>query len=103
MGFETEMQTQGFMQAVQAILVSIVAVYLVMVLTFRSFVHPFTILFSLPLALIGAAFALWVTDRVLGISVLVGLMMLVGIVGDKRHRADRPGPGQPQEARHECP
>jgi HAE1 family hydrophobic/amphiphilic exporter-1 len=51
-----------------------------MVITFRSFIHPFTILFSLPLAIIGAAVALWITDRVIGISVLVGLMMLVGIV-----------------------
>jgi HAE1 family hydrophobic/amphiphilic exporter-1 len=79
-GFETEMQTQGFSEAIRSILVSILAVYLVMVITFRSFVHPFTILFSLPMAIIGAAAALWITDRVVGISVLVGMMMLVGIV-----------------------
>jgi multidrug efflux pump subunit AcrB len=79
-GFETEQQTKGFQQALRAIMISILAVYLVMVLTFRSFVHPFTILFSLPLAIIGAAIALWITNRVVGISVLVGLMMLVGIV-----------------------
>jgi HAE1 family hydrophobic/amphiphilic exporter-1 len=51
-----------------------------MVLTFRSFVHPFTILFSLPLAVIGAALALWITNSILGLSSLVGMMMLVGIV-----------------------
>jgi multidrug efflux pump subunit AcrB len=79
-GFQTEQQTQGFAQAAQGVLISIVVVYLVMVVTFRSFVHPFTILFSLPLAVIGAAVALWITDRVIGISVLVGMMMLVGIV-----------------------
>jgi multidrug efflux pump subunit AcrB len=79
-GFQTEMQTEGFAQSVGGVMISIVAVYLLMVITFRSFVHPFTILFSLPLAIIGAALALWITDRVLGISVLVGLMMLVGIV-----------------------
>ncbi|MDH3943561.1 MAG: efflux RND transporter permease subunit [Anaerolineae bacterium] len=79
-GFETRQQTEGFGQALQAILVSIIAVYLVMIATFRSFVHPFTILFSLPLAIIGAAVALWLADRVLGLPVLVGLMMLVGIV-----------------------
>jgi HAE1 family hydrophobic/amphiphilic exporter-1 len=79
-GFETEQQTEGFAQSIQAIMVSILAVYLVMVLTFRSFVHPFTILFSLPMAIIGAAIALWITNRVVGISVLVGMMMLVGIV-----------------------
>jgi multidrug efflux pump subunit AcrB len=79
-GFESEQQTQGFSQAMRAILISILAVYLVMVITFRSFVHPFTILFSLPLAIIGAAIALWITNRVVGISALVGMMMLVGIV-----------------------
>ncbi len=79
-GFETRQQTEGFQQSVRGVLVSILAVYLVMVITFRSFVHPFTILFSLPLALIGAAAALWLTNRVIGIPVLIGLMMLVGIV-----------------------
>jgi HAE1 family hydrophobic/amphiphilic exporter-1 len=79
-GFQTEQQTQGFAQAIQGVLISIVVVYLVMVITFRSFVHPFTILFSLPVAVIGAAIALWITNRVIGISVLVGMMMLVGIV-----------------------
>jgi multidrug efflux pump subunit AcrB len=79
-GYETEVQKEGFAQAVQALLISIVVVYLVMVITFRSFVHPFTILFSLPLATIGAAVALWLTGRVVGLPALVGLMMLVGIV-----------------------
>lgn len=79
-GFETKQQTEGFAQAIQAIAVSVVIVYIVMVFTFNSFVHPFTILFSLPMAIIGAAVALWITDRVLGLSVLIGLMMLVGIV-----------------------
>jgi HAE1 family hydrophobic/amphiphilic exporter-1 len=79
-GFETKQQTEGFAQAIQAIAVSVVIVYLVMVITFQSFIHPFTILFSLPMAIIGAAVALWITDRVLGLSVLIGLMMLVGIV-----------------------
>ncbi|NIV35233.1 MAG: MMPL family transporter, partial [Anaerolineae bacterium] len=79
-GFESEMQTRSFGQAVQALLISIIVVYVVLVITFRSFVHPFTILFSLPLAMIGAALLLWITDRVVGLPVLVGLMMLVGIV-----------------------
>ncbi|MBN1139407.1 MAG: efflux RND transporter permease subunit, partial [Anaerolineae bacterium] len=79
-GYQSEAQAQGFQDAVQAMLISIVAVYLVMVITFRSFIHPFTILFSLPLAIIGAAVALWLTGGVVGLPVLVGLMMLVGIV-----------------------
>jgi len=79
-GFVSQMQTEGFSQAGQALLISILVVYLVMVATFGSLAHPFVILFSLPLAVIGAALGLWITDRVVGISAMVGLMMLVGIV-----------------------
>jgi multidrug efflux pump subunit AcrB len=79
-GFTTKAQTEGFSMAVNAILIAIVAVYLVMVVTFRSFIHPFTILFSLPMAFIGVSLALWLTNSVIGISALIGVMMLVGIV-----------------------
>jgi multidrug efflux pump subunit AcrB len=79
-GFESRQQTEGFQQSIRSVMISILAVYLVMVITFRSFVHPFTILFSLPMAVIGASVALGLTNRVVGIPVLVGMMMLVGIV-----------------------
>jgi len=79
-GFETSVQTEGFADMGRALIVSIFAVYIVMALTFGSLIHPFTILFSLPLAVVGAALGLAVTDRVLGISAMIGLMMLVGVV-----------------------
>ena len=79
-GFESEQQVEGFRSMVKAIGYSVIIVYLIMALTFRSFVHPFTILFSLPFALVGAALALYITNSVLGISAMIGLMMLVGIV-----------------------
>ncbi len=79
-GFQTSEQTKGFADMGRALIISVIAVYLVMALTFRSLIHPFTILFSLPLAIIGAALGLALTDRVLGISAMIGLMMLVGVV-----------------------
>jgi multidrug efflux pump subunit AcrB len=79
-GFTAQIQTEGFEQAGQALLISVVVVYLVMVATLGSLAHPFVILFSLPLAVVGAALGLWITDKVVGISAIVGLMMLVGIV-----------------------
>ncbi len=79
-GFESEQQSQGFSQMITAIIYSIIIVYAIMALTFRSFIHPFTILFSLPFAFTGAALALWLSNSVLGISAMIGLMMLVGIV-----------------------
>ncbi|HRE46169.1 MAG TPA: efflux RND transporter permease subunit [Aggregatilineales bacterium] len=79
-GFQSRQQTEGFVQTFSAMGVAIAAVYIVMVLTFGSLIHPFTILFTLPLAVVGAAVGLWVTNRVVGISALIGLLMLIGIV-----------------------
>jgi len=79
-GFESEQQTQGFRQMITAIGYSIVIVYIIMALTFKSLIHPFTILFSLPFAVVGASLALYISGSVLGISSMIGLMMLVGIV-----------------------
>ena len=60
--------------------VAILLVYVMMVLTFNSLVTPFIILFSLPLATIGAFPALYVTGRPIGVSALIGFLMLIGIV-----------------------
>ncbi|MBK8899580.1 MAG: efflux RND transporter permease subunit [Anaerolineaceae bacterium] len=79
-GFDSQQQVEGFRSMLTAIVYSIIIVYLIMALTFRSLIHPFTILFSLPFALVGAALALYLTNSVLGISAMIGLMMLVGIV-----------------------
>ena len=79
-GFDSQQQVEGFRSMLTAIGYSIAIVYIIMALTFRSLIHPFTILFSLPFALVGAALALFITNSVLGISAMIGLMMLVGIV-----------------------
>jgi HAE1 family hydrophobic/amphiphilic exporter-1 len=63
-----------------AILAAIGISYLIIVLTFRSFLNPFVIMFSLPVASIGALFGLFITGRPLGISAMMGVLMLVGIV-----------------------
>jgi HAE1 family hydrophobic/amphiphilic exporter-1 len=60
--------------------VAVVLVYVMMVLTFNSLITPFIILFSLPLATIGAFPALFITGRPIGISALIGFLMLIGIV-----------------------
>jgi len=52
----------------------------VMVLVFNSLVDPLVIMFSLPLATIGAFPALFLTQRPIGISALIGFLMLIGIV-----------------------
>ncbi|MGH2602513.1 MAG: efflux RND transporter permease subunit, partial [Dehalococcoidia bacterium] len=70
---------EGFTNMIIAILASIVLVYAIMALLFQSWITPFVILFSLPLAMIGAIVALVVTGSPLSISALIGILMLVGI------------------------
>ncbi len=73
-------QSEAFGQMGVALVIAIVLVYLVMVLTFGSLSTPFVIMFSIPLAAIGSIVALFVTGRPLGVSSLIGVLMLVGIV-----------------------
>ncbi|HEX9971976.1 MAG TPA: efflux RND transporter permease subunit, partial [bacterium] len=63
-----------------ALLLAIFLVYLVMASQFESFLHPFVILFTIPLALIGALFALWITGSTISVVVFIGLILLAGIV-----------------------
>jgi len=55
-------------------------IYMLLAAQFESFVHPFTILISLPLALFGAFGALVITGKTLNLFSLMGLVMLVGLV-----------------------
>jgi HAE1 family hydrophobic/amphiphilic exporter-1 len=63
-----------------ALLLAVFLVYLVMASQFESFLHPFVILFSVPLALSGALLALWLTRTPLSVVALIGITMLAGIV-----------------------
>jgi HAE1 family hydrophobic/amphiphilic exporter-1 len=63
-----------------AIALAIFLVYLVMAATFESFVHPFIVMFTIPLALVGVAFGLVATGTEISVIVLIGAVMLVGIV-----------------------
>jgi multidrug efflux pump subunit AcrB len=58
----------------------IMMVFSVLILLFGSFLQPITILFSLPLSIGGAIFALLVTDRPFSFPVVIGVLMLMGIV-----------------------
>jgi multidrug efflux pump subunit AcrB len=55
-------------------------VYAVLVLLFGSFLHPVTILFSLPLSIGGAIVALAITANPISLPVVIGILMLMGIV-----------------------
>ena len=75
-----QQQNEAFGGLFASMGVAILLVYVMMVLTFNSLVTPFIILFSLPLATIGAFPALYLTGRPIGVSALIGFLMLIGIV-----------------------
>jgi HAE1 family hydrophobic/amphiphilic exporter-1 len=59
---------------------AIFLVYLVMASQFESLLHPFVIMFTIPLALVGAVMALWASGSPVSVVVFIGLILLVGIV-----------------------
>lgn len=63
-----------------ALSLAVFLVYVVMASQFESLVHPFVILFSIPLAAVGVAIALWALQIPLSVVVLLGCIMLAGIV-----------------------
>ena len=76
----SQQQSEAFGGLFASMAVAILLVYLMMVLAFNSLITPFVILFTLPLATIGAFPALLLTGRPIGISALIGFLMLIGIV-----------------------
>ena len=78
-GQSEEMQ-QSFESMQFALALAVFLVYLVMASQFESLIHPFVILFTIPLALIGAVLALFVTGTTLNIVAFIGVIMLAGIV-----------------------
>jgi len=75
-----EEQQKSFVYLGLAIMVAILLTYMVMASQFESLLDPFIILFTIPLSLIGVAFALLITGTDLSVMALIGIVMLVGIV-----------------------
>ena len=79
-GGDQENQSEGFGTLGIALLAAIILVYLVMVGLYDSFVHPFVVLFAIPLSFIGALLALALTNNSLNIFTILGIIMLIGLV-----------------------
>ena len=75
-----ETQAASFEQLGIAMLVAIAIVFMLLVATFRSLVQPLILLVSIPFAATGAIALLLATGTPLGISALIGMLMLIGIV-----------------------
>ena len=80
MGAAAAMMDESFSALGVAMAIAVFLVYLAMVTTFGSLLTPLVILLTLPLAAVGAFPALLFTGRELGLTAMLGLLMLIGIV-----------------------
>ena len=78
-GQSEEMQS-SFQSLQFVLLMAVFLVYLVMASQFESLMHPFVILLTIPLAVTGAVWALWLTGTTVNVVAYIGVIMLAGIV-----------------------
>ncbi len=77
---EAEEMEEAFGDLTYAFILAVVLIYMIMAAQFESLVHPFAIMFSVPLAVIGAIGGLFITGHRLSVVAFIGAIMLVGIV-----------------------
>lgn len=75
-----EAMGESFFYLALALGLGLVMMYMIMASQFESFLHPFTIMLSVPLSLIGGFGALWLTGMTINIFSLIGVIMLMGLV-----------------------
>jgi HAE1 family hydrophobic/amphiphilic exporter-1 len=75
-----DVMTESFGYMMTALMLAIILVYMILAAQFDSFVHPFTIMLSLPLSVVGAFGALFMTGMTLNIFSMIGIIMLMGLV-----------------------
>ncbi len=79
-GGEMEERGKTFAGITRAIIISVLSIFAVLVLQFRSFKQPLIVFMAIPLAVIGSVLALLITGYTLSFSAFIGLASLMGIV-----------------------
>jgi len=77
---EQEQMTKSFKSLIFAFSLAVLLVYMIMAAQFESLRHPFLILFTLPMGLTGAVWALFLTGQTLNVISVIGMVVLAGIV-----------------------
>ncbi|MFH1861223.1 MAG: efflux RND transporter permease subunit [bacterium] len=79
-GGQSEHMAESFAEMGRALLLAIILTYMLMAAILESYVHPFTIMMTLPLGLIGVLYALFLTGNSISMFASMAIIMLVGIV-----------------------
>jgi hydrophobe/amphiphile efflux-1 (HAE1) family protein len=77
---EAEIMEDVFSRFLSALALAVLSIYAILVLLYRNFLYPITILVSLPLSVGGALLALLITQKTLGLFSLIGMGLLMGLV-----------------------
>jgi HAE1 family hydrophobic/amphiphilic exporter-1 len=77
---QADMMAESMGYLLSALLLAVIIVYLVLAAQFESFLHPFTIMLSLPLSMVGALGAIALTHSMLNIMTMIGIILLMGLV-----------------------
>jgi HAE1 family hydrophobic/amphiphilic exporter-1 len=79
-GGEAEMIGEAFTELFKALILAIILTYMLLAAILESYKHPFTIMLTLPLGMIGVVLALFITNNSISMLSLMAMVMLVGIV-----------------------
>jgi HAE1 family hydrophobic/amphiphilic exporter-1 len=77
---EVAQMEESFKALIGALILSVIFIYMILASLYGSFLHPFTIMLSLPLAIIGALMALFLTGMTINLMSLIGIVLLMGLV-----------------------
>jgi HAE1 family hydrophobic/amphiphilic exporter-1 len=77
---QSEAEREVFADLTSALALGILLVYMLLVALFQSWLHPLAIMFSLPVALVGAFGGLWLSGYTLNMMSMLGIILLAGIV-----------------------
>jgi len=75
-----QLMEESFGYMIEALILAIIIIYMVLAAQFESFLHPVTIMVSLPLSIVGALGGLLLTGKTLSIMSFIGVIMLMGLV-----------------------
>jgi hydrophobic/amphiphilic exporter-1 (mainly G- bacteria), HAE1 family len=81
-GGEQEEMSKSFRSLVCALLLAVLLTYMIMAAQFESLLHPFLVMFTLPMGAAGSFFSLFVTGQTLNAVSIMGMVVLVGLVVD---------------------
>lgn len=79
LGGDSEMMNESFGYMITTLILAVLLIYMVLAIQFESIAHPFTVMLSLPLSVVGALGMLALTGKSLSIFSMIGVIMLMGL------------------------